>query len=200
MLKNLSVKQQRVLDFYKDYIDKYDYSPTYQQAAKYLEISPSVVYSHMVNLEKAWYIFRDSSGGVQLKNNKSTIPVLGKIACGTPIEVYEDNIEEIEIPSSMSKWSSNLYVLIASGDSMINAHIYDGDYLIIQQQTDVNDGEIAVVITWNNYEEKATLKRIYHKPSSLLLKPENNDFETMLLKQDSNAQIRGKLLSVIRNY
>jgi len=200
MLKNLSSKQQRVLDFYKSYIKEYNYSPTYQQAAEKLGISPSVVYSHMINLEKAWYIFRDSSGGVQLKSNKSTVPVLGKIACGTPIDIYEDNIEEIEIPSSMSKWASNLYILIASGDSMIDAHIYDGDYLIIQQQSDVNEWEIAVVIIWDTHEEKATLKRVYHKPSSLLLKPENNDFETMLLKQDSNAQIRWKLISVIRNY
>lgn len=200
MLKNLSAKQQRVLDFYKWYIDEYDYSPTYQQAAAALEISPSVVYSHMMKLEKAGYLFRDSSGWVQLKSNKRTVPVLGRIACGDPIDVFEDNIEEIEVPSSMSKWASNLYVLIASGDSMINARIYDGDYLIIQQQPDVNEWDIAVVITGDKHDEKATLKRVYKKPWSLLLKPENTDFETMLLWQESNAQIRWKLISVIRNY
>lgn len=82
---------------------------------------------------------------------------------------------------------------------MINAGIDDGDTLVIRQQSDVSDGDIGVVVVWEYADdERATLKRVYHTPKALILKPENDDFPTQIITEPS--QVRGKLVSVIRNY
>lgn len=198
MIKSLSSKQKKVYDYYKAFIKSNEASPTYQQAAEDLNISPSVVHSHIKNLEKIWYLFKDRSGGVQIVNTTARIPVLGSIACGEPISVYENAEEEIDVAPSLLSGGSNFYALIARGESMIDEGISDGDYLIIRQQSDVNDGDIAVVITGESSDEGATLKKVYKKPQALLLQPANPVFEPMIIK--NNASIRGKLVSVMRNY
>ena len=198
MIKHISAKQKKVLDYYSDFIKTNKTSPTYQQAAEDLYISPSVVYSHIKNLEKIGYLFKDSFGAVSLNNQTTRIPVLGCIACGEPIGVYEEATDEIDIPPSLITRGANFYALIAKGESMKDEGISDGDYLIIRQQSDVVDGDIAVVVTDAGGDEGATLKKVYHQAQSLLLKPANPVFDTMVIKD--KACIRGKLVSVMRNY
>ena len=121
MLKNISAKQQKVLDFYKEYVEEHDCSPTYQQASELLGVSPSVVYSHIVNLEKAGHVHRDSSGGIQFENKTQQMPVLGAIACGEPLEVVENIEDYLDIPANLIKHGTNYYALVAKGESMIQA-------------------------------------------------------------------------------
>jgi repressor LexA len=90
----------------------------------------------------------------------------------------------------MIKKTSTYYALRAKGDSMIDVGIETGDMLLIRSQDDVDDGEIAVVISLDSGDERATLKRVYHKPRSLLLKAENSKFPSVYVK---DCIIRGKL-------
>ena len=95
----------------------------------------------------------------------------------------------------MLRGAGPFYGLYAEGFSMINAGINDKDILIIRKQNDVDDGEIGVVILGDDpTEERATLKRVYKKPQSVMLKPENDDFQSVTV---DNCQIRGKLIGRI---
>lgn len=199
MIKNLTAKQQKVLSYYAQYIKENGCAPTYQEAANSLEISPSVVFTHVKNLEKKGYLASSSKKrAVQVLSDSQSIPILGQVACGEPITIFEECEDFIDIPKSMLKGSGNFYALQAIGESMINAGIADGDLLIVRKQDDASDGDIAVVAIGDDpNDESATLKKIYHKPNALILKPENDSFPTTVIH---NGQIRGKLVGTIRNY
>lgn len=200
MIKKITSKQQRVLSFYQAFIQKNKYPPTYQEAAAGLEVSPSVVFTHIKNLEKRGYLATSSSErSVQITSENVSIPLLGSVACGEPISIYEECSEYIDVPKSFIKSGmGNSYALIASGKSMIKAGIDSGDILIVRQQNDVDDGDIAVVAVGEDaYDEKATLKRVYHHAEKLILAPENDEFPRTIVK---NGKIRGKLTGVIRKY
>jgi len=136
--------------------------------------------------------------GVRLIEKASkVIPLLGVIACGEPITVFEEVDEQMDVPANMIKSGSAHYALRARGNSMINAGIKDGDILVIRKQSDVNDDDIAVVVTGEPPFENATLKRAFHKKEALLLKPENDNLESYVIKR---GDVRGKLVGVIRNF
>lgn len=198
MIKGVTKKQQRVLDFYESCLGK-GFSPTYQEAAEKLGISPSVVFNHVKNLIKKGYLTSKSEKrSVDLGRSVHKIPLLGSVACGKPIAVFEECDEFIEVSDSIAEQSGSYYALRAAGESMKNIGINSGDCLIIRKQSDVQDGEIGVVIVGDDpSDESATLKRVYHTNKAMLLKPENDEFPTTIVH---NGQIRGKLVSVIRQY
>ncbi|NYB73896.1 helix-turn-helix domain-containing protein [Sedimentibacter hydroxybenzoicus DSM 7310] len=110
------------------------------------------------------------------------VPILGKIACGLPL-LAEENIIDYEF----AEYSDNVdFALIARGDSMINARIYDGDIVFIRRQDDVNDGEIAAVLI----DDEATLKRVYKLNGDLLLKAENPMREDMRITAKDRKQVK----------
>ncbi|MDD3120718.1 MAG: transcriptional repressor LexA [Candidatus Gracilibacteria bacterium] len=199
MIKNITSKQQRVLKYYEDYIKKNGFAPTYQQAGNDLELSPSVVFSHIKNLDKKGYLI--SSGkekSVQILSDSQNIPLIGDIACGEPISVYEYCNDYIDVPKTMLKGGGSFYGLKAVGRSMINAGINSGDFLIIRKQDDVDNGDIGVVVMGEYIdEEKATLKKVFHNGKELILKPENDSFPVTVIK---SGEVRGKLVGVLRNY
>ena len=198
MFQTLTIKQKRVFDFYQKYIQENLNSPTYTEVARYLDISPSVVFSHVSKLERLGYLRKSSNWTISLTSSKTKkLPIVGEIACWIPIEVSESIEDEVEIPDSML-WSwNNWYVLRAKWDSMKNAWIFDWDLLIIKHQNTVNDWDIGVVIIQNNFDEKATLKQVFITPKHTVLKPKNSIFEPIYVK---NCEIRGKLVWVIRNF
>lgn len=197
MKQPLTRKQREVLDFYESFIKDNKRVPSYSEAWKLLDLDRTVVYTHVKNLEKKWYL---TAWGWDIRINieRTSIPLLWSVACGSPISVYEECSEYIDIPKSLLKLWSSLYALKAKWESMINAGIDDGDILIIRQQSDIIDGDIAVVIVGEYADdERATLKRVYKTPKALILKPKNDDFPMQVIKW---GEIRGKLVSVIRNY
>jgi len=198
MFQNLTYKQKKVFDFYKEYITENKISPTYTEVWMALWISPSVVFFHVNALEKMWYVRRASNGTVSLTiNSAKRVPIFGKIACGAPIQVSEYMEDEIEVPDSMLKsWDAG-YALKARGSSMEKAGIFDGDLLIIKHQNTINDWEIGVAVISDWFEEVATLKQIFIKPDYIVLQPKNEVFPPIYAK---NCEIRGKLVGVIRNF
>lgn len=199
MIKNITSKQQRVLKYYEDYIKKNWFAPTYQQAWNDLELSPSVVFSHIKNLDKKWYLISSwKEKSVQILSDSQNIPLIWDIACGEPISVYEYCNDYIDVPKTMLKWWWSFYWLKAVWRSMINAWINSWDFLIIRKQDDVDNWDIWVVVMWEYIdEEKATLKKVFHNGKELILKPENDSFPVTVIK---SWEVRGKLVWVLRNY
>lgn len=123
------------------------------------------------------------------------VPVLGRIAAGTPIEAIQHKVSEIPVPSGMLARGDH-YALEVTGDSMINAGILDGDTVIIEETPTANTGEIVVALVDN---EEATLKRLRRRGDSIALEAANPAYETRLYGAD-RVKIQGKLVGLIRRY
>ena len=123
------------------------------------------------------------------------IPLLGKIAAGTPIEAIRHEEDQIELPPNMVG-NGEHYALTIEGDSMLNAGIHNGDTVIIKRCETVHNGEIAVALVDN---EEVTLKRYYREQNLIILRPENENYEDQKLSPE-RVQVQGRLISLLRNY
>ena len=128
-------------------------------------------------------------------NDVRELPVLGRIAAGTPIEAIQHERERMPVPESLLGPGEH-FVLEVQGDSMIEAGILDGDYVIIRRGDSANNGEIVVALVMG---EEATLKRLRRKGGSIALEPANRAYETRVLGPDQ-VQVQGKLVGLIRRY
>ena len=138
---------------------------------------------------------RAASAGSEAANDSRDLPVLGRIAAGTPIEAIQHERERMSVSESMLGPGEH-YVLEVQGDSMIDAGILDGDYVVIRKGDTANSGEIVVALTMG---EEATLKRLQKKGGSVALVPANPKYETRLYAPDQ-VQVQGKLVGLIRRY
>ena len=127
--------------------------------------------------------------------NSEHIPLLGKIAAGTPIEAISNNDQFIEVPSSYIL-SNECFALNVEGDSMIDEGIYDGDTIIINKQTDIKNGDIIVALI---DKEEATLKKFRKKGDSIALEPANKNYKTQIYGPD-RITIQGKMSALLRKY
>jgi repressor LexA len=126
----------------------------------------------------------------------ASIPLVGRIAAGTPIEALQNKIGEVPVPVGMIVRGGEHYALEVTGDSMINAGILDGDTVIIQQSDTANTGEIVVALV---DEQEATLKRLRRRGESIALEAANPAYETRLYGSD-RVRVQGKLVGLIRRY
>lgn len=197
MVSPLSPAQAEILDCYRMFMRRHGRAPSLGEVAEELDRDRSNVLYHLKNLERMGLIVRTGGHrGVRLVDKKSgVVPLLGLVACGEPITIFEESDEFVHVPEDMIINGHPHYALRAKGDSMINAGIPDGAILIIRKQSDVHDGDIAVVATGEPPLESATLKRVYHNKRGLLLKPENDSLEPYLIK---SGDVRGKLVGVIK--
>lgn len=199
MLHVLTNKQRKVWGYYREYIQTHEYPPTYEQASRDLDISPSVVHHHVKNLEKMWYYPRTVDTDALAHTKLVRVPLLGEVACGEPIDIHEEVQEHIELAAKSLSSSREYYALKATGESMIDAGIHHGDTLIIQRQDTADDGDIAVVVVQEDGEERATLKKIFHRPDALILQPANGVFPVVVMSKQP-VKLRGKLVRVMRDY
>ena len=132
---------------------------------------------------------------VEAGGDAQELPILGKIAAGTPIEAIQHERDRISAPG-MLLGKGEHFVLEVAGDSMIDAGILDGDYVVIRKGTDAQSGEIVVALTMG---EEATLKRLQRKGGSVALVPCNPRYETRIYAPDQ-VQVQGKLVGLIRRY
>jgi repressor LexA len=136
-----------------------------------------------------------AAAGLAPANDARELPVLGKIAAGTPIDAIQHERERIVVPEAMLGAGEH-FVLEVQGDSMINAGIYDGDYVVIRRGQTANSGEIVVALVMG---EEATLKRLRRKGASVALEAANPAYETRIFGPDQ-VQVQGKLVGLIRRY
>jgi repressor LexA len=211
MAKDLSERQQRILEFIRTFIDEHQFPPTIREIGETVGItSTSVVKYNLDALERRGFIERDReiSRGLRLVQKVAEsmgeliqVPLLGRIAAGTPIPVPEADFSPfghdttIELTRDIVKDAGNTYALEVQGDSMIDALINDGDIVLMRHQERVENGELAAV--WVRSQEETTLKRFYLEGSQVRLQPANPLMNPMLYPAD-DVEVMGKVLCVIR--
>ena len=203
--------RQRVLDFITTYINDNSVPPTIREIQAGAKISStSMVSYYLKDLEKANMLdrYKRRSRGVVINDpgrvmtrDMVSIPLVGVITCGagpvpTPdADALRSADDRIQIARSLVKDADDLFALIASGDSMIDALINDGDIIIMKKESDVKNGELAAVFLTEKNE--STLKRVYKEGKRLKLKPENPTLKPFYVDA-RNAQIQGRVMCVIR--
>ncbi|OGE37599.1 repressor LexA [Candidatus Daviesbacteria bacterium RIFCSPLOWO2_01_FULL_39_12] len=197
-------RQKQILSFLKQYIDKYSYSPTLGEIAEAIGVSSlATVHEHLESLAKKGVIkkFEGAVRGIEVLDQKISsalagveLPVLGFIAAGQPIMTYTDPDATIKVAPSMISGKKRSYVLQVKGDSMIEDGILDGDHVIIEEQTQANDGDIVVALLENGL---ATLKRFFKEPGRIRLEPANSQMNPIYA---TDVKIQGKCVGVIRRF
>ncbi len=208
----LTFQQEKLLKFIIDYQKQNNVTPSFDEMKDGLGLkSKSGIHRIVSALEERGYIKKlnnraraieiiknvnliDTESGNN-KNNIISIPILGKIAAGLPIEAISDNTNYIELPETLLK-KGEYFILNVEGDSMIEAGIFDGDQVVIRKANDANNGEIVVALIDNN---EATLKRIFKRGQQVALQPENSNYKTVIYGPD-RIQIQGVLKHLIRGY
>lgn len=200
MKEKLSPKKQKFLNFIQQYQEEQGFSPTFAEIMESLNIkSPGTVNWYVKELEEAGLLKR--SGGYNKKRAleivhqqaENTLPLLGQIAAGYPLEEYE-NHEEIEVPPTWIHPQN--YVLQVNGNSMIDDNIQDGDFVIIRKMSIANSGDTVVAFINN----EATLKRYVPKSDHIELHPRNSEFEIIHVNPEDDFRIDGIVLYVFRKY
>ena len=197
---NLTKRQQEIFEFIRSYSSQHGYPPTVRDIGKAIGLtSSSTVHAHLSNLEKLGILKRDPTKPraieVLVDKAKSLIapaglPVVGQVAAGSPV-LAEENIEDYVVVPPIAGGEDGEYVLKVRGESMKDAGILDGDYVIVHRQETANNGEIVVALVG----EEATVKRYFREDDHIRLQPENDDFEPIRTRE---AAVLGKVVGVCR--
>lgn len=198
--KRLTRRQKKVLKAIEDFILDHGYSPTIRQLAKLLNIaSPSAVFKHILSLERKGYLER-VRGEVKLRGSTRleehiSVPLAGVVPAGEPKEVFELSGEAVEVPDWMlGRKRSNIFCIHVEGKSMVDAYIDDGDRVLVERTNSASSGEMVVALLDDG---SVTLKRLRIENGSILLVPENPEFETIRVKE---LRILGRVIGVLRKY
>jgi len=206
----LTRRQKQVYDFISEFVDKNGYSPSYEEIAEGLGLSSlATVHKHISNLEEKELLRRDynRSRSIDLlrprgrmkqafavaAESSMSLPLVGRIAAGRPLEAVE-NPESISL-SDFTR-SKDVYVLQVTGESMQDEHIVNGDYVLVEKTNVARDGEIVVALVNGS---DATLKRIYVEGSKIRLQPSNATMQPIMVPAAS-VQVQGKVIGVLRKY
>jgi repressor LexA len=197
---DLTKRQKEIFDFIKRYAGKYGYPPTVREIGKAVGLhSSSTVHAHLANLEKSGLLRRDPTKprAIELLVDKAKravrpgLPLVGQVAAGGPI-LAEENIEEyLEVPTVIGGENAD-YVLRVRGDSMKDAGILDGDFVVVQEAPDAANGEIVVALLG----DEATVKRLYREKDRIRLQPANKAHKPIRTRE---AQVLGRVVGVFRS-
>jgi repressor LexA len=203
-MKELTAKQQLVLDFIRQFISEHNYPPTFRQIAEHFEITVKAAYDHVMALKKKQKLrMIDKSSRTmeiiddEFYGNKNEgfedIPILGEVAAGLRILSEENYMGSIRVHNSMLKKQKRYFALIVRGDSMKGAGVLDGDTVIIEKIETAKNGDIVVAMIEDGY----TLKRFFKRNKSVKLQSENPAYYPIYC---NNVRIVGHLACVIRSY
>lgn len=197
-------KQAQILDFIKQFIQRYGTAPTLKQIAEAINVnSLATVHEHLTSLEDKGFIKRKhgKNRSITIVNEDITlssegifVPILGFIAAGSPLEPHTDPNSTIGIPPAFASSTRRVYVLQVKGDSMVDDHIADGDFVVIEQTGDANNGDIVVALLDNGM---ATLKRYFKESTRIRLEPANANMSPIFVR---NVRIQGKVVGLIRKF
>ena len=205
-MEKLTDKQIEVLDTLKKYMAKHGYPPTVRELGEMLGLnSPATTHFHLNKLEKKGYIKKgkDKNRCIELlipneyieKEDKViTIPLIGKITAGNPIEAIENPDEYLDIPQEIVPKKSEVFALKVDGTSMINKGIRDKDIVIIKRSKEAENGEIIAAMTAEN---EVTLKTFYKEKNHIRLQPENDSMDPIIL---DTVTILGKAIGLYRKF
>jgi len=195
----LAPVQRQTLEYLRNFMADKGYAPTLKDIAEHIGVkSISTAHFHLERLESKGFIRRGDNGAVELVSTSrlefgpTAVPLAGIIAAGLPIEAIE-NTTMIDIPPSMITGRGEVYCLEVSGDSMVDAHICDGDIIVVKKQDIADDGQIVVALLDDG---SATLKRFRRlKNGKVMLIPANPAFSPITLDK---VTVQGRVIGVIR--
>jgi repressor LexA len=206
----LTGRQQEILNFLGDYVDRHGYPPTVREIGEAVGLaSPSTVHAHLANLERAGFLRRDPTkpralellgggrkrAGAAEMQGVERLPLVGEIAAGGPL-LAEENIEEhVAVPELLAHGGAD-FLLRVKGDSLVNAGILDGDLVVVRRQDTARDGEIVVALAGDDESaDEATVKRFYREAGRVRLQPENDALEPIYA---AHVKVLGKVVGVLR--
>jgi repressor LexA len=205
----LTKRQKEVLDFLVSFANKQGYSPSFEEIAKALRLtSLATVHKHISTLERKGFIRRgyNQSRSIEVthlpksvreqvqERNSTELPMAGRIAAGRPLEAVEDR-ETFSLAEFAR--GGNSFVLQVKGNSMMDDHILNGDYIVVEQTQVANPGEIVVALVGG---DEATLKRFYREPGGRVrLQPANSEMQPIIVPA-VDVKIQGRVIGVLRKY
>ncbi len=197
---NLTKRQREIFDYVKQYGAEHGYPPTVRDIGKAIGLtSSSTVHAHLANLEKLGMLRRDPTKprAIEVLVDRakaavvpSGLPVVGQVAAGHPV-LADENIEEYVPVPQIAGGDEGEFVLRVKGDSMINAGIFEGDYVVVRPQKTASDGEIVVALLG----DEATVKRFYKEKDQVRLQPENDALEPI---RSRDVTLVGRVVGVCR--
>jgi repressor LexA len=197
---SLTKRQQEIFDFVKRYVSEHGYPPTVRDIGKAIGLtSSSTVHAHLGNLEKLGLLRRDPTKprAIEVLKDKARevvapagLPVVGQVAAGQPV-LADENIEEYVPVPGIAGGDDGEFVLRVKGDSMKDAGILEGDFVIVRRQETAADGEIVVALVG----EEATVKRFFRENDHVRLQPENEAMEPIRTRE---AQVLGRVVGLCR--
>ena len=204
-LKKISKRQEDILTFIKEEVRTKGYPPSVREIGEAVGLaSSSTVHGHLARLESKGLIRRDPTKprAIEIldqdevaiqKQSVVHVPLVGKVTAGLPITAIENIEEYFPLPDAYGTSEENLFMLEVMGESMIEAGILDGDYVVVKQTNTANNGEIVVAMT---EDDEATVKRFFKEKTHFRLQPENSSMDPILVNQVS---ILGKVVGLYRN-
>jgi repressor LexA len=197
-------RQRAILDYLRGFVDEHGYPPTVREIGEAVGLrSPSTVHAHLAQLERAGLLRRDPTKPRALELTDRTsqadvhrLPLIGEIAAGGPL-LADQNVEDyVAIPEPLSRGGEE-FLLRVKGDSMVNAGILDGDFVVVQRRQDARDGEIVVALAGQDeLADEATVKRFFREDGRVRLQPENDSLEPIYA---DHVQVLGKVIGVFRS-
>ena len=200
----ISTKQKEILEYIKSEILSKGYPPAVREICEAVNLkSTSSVHSHLETLEKNGFIRRDPTkpraieicddNFQMVRTETASLPVIGTVAAGTPI-LAEENIDSyFPVPAEIIPNGEPSFILKVKGDSMINAGIFNGDQIFVQQCNTARNGDLIVALV----EDSATVKTFYKEKDHIRLQPENDNMEPIIV---NDCQILGKVFGVFRYF
>jgi repressor LexA len=200
----LTKRQREILNYLGSYTEANGYAPSFEEIADQFNYnSLATVHEHLSNLERKGYIKRsyNESRAIQILPSEAyaravELPMLGTVAAGMPIEAVASG-ETLAVPESFLRKSGSHYVLRVKGQSMIDAHIGDGDFVIVNERQNADNGEMVIAMM---HGSSATVKKIYReRDGRIRLQPANETMEPIFV-HENDISIQGVVVGVLRRY
>jgi repressor LexA len=200
-VSDITPRQQRILDVIAETVRERGYPPTVREIGEAVGLtSSSSVHAQLANLERAGYLRKDPTKpramtlATDARADGTAVPVLGRIAAGTPTLAAEHVEDYLAVPTEYLRGGDH-FALRVAGDSMIGAGILDGDMVVVRSQDQARDGEIVAALLPGPAEDEATVKRLGHDGPRAMLLPENPAFQPLEML---DGRILGKVVAVLR--
>jgi repressor LexA len=208
----LTPRQQQVYDFIQLYIKEHSHSPSHAELMRHFQWKSLGTVQDMLNaIQRRGYLSREKSTAHSLtlaplsspslpssppqvwSSAGATLPILGQVAAGRPLESYSHQ-EELNVPSQMLKGSGDFYILKVAGDSMLQEGILDGDHVIVRKQSAANNGDIVVAFI----DDGASIKKFFQKKSKIELHSANPKYSPLIITPKQNFRIEGVYCGLMR--
>lgn len=206
-MKELTKRQSQILEYIKTFYRKHGMPPTVRELGDRFKMKSSSMFDHLAAIQKKGFIKRTSNksrslelqeyiGNKRIVPSASEIPILGRVAAGKPLLAVENIEDTLALDKSWIP-GGDIFALRVKGDSMIDAHILDGDVVLVKKQTQAGNGDIVVAMVG----DEATVKSFYKERNRIRLQPQNKSMDPIYVSfQSEDFQILGKVTGVLRKY